>query len=168
MTEFETLLAEVMPKIEKLSVLAEENSVIDNSFYYKFDVKRGLRDLSGAGVLAGLTEISDIQAFERDKEGHDIIGADGKKIPCNGVLRYRGLDIKDLVRGCVADGRYGYEEVVYLLLFGELPTEKRLKSFKKILGGFRSLPVSFVRDVTMKAPSTDMMNGLARDRKSVV
>lgn len=162
MTDFEMLLAEVMPKIEKLSVLAEENSVIDNSFYYKFDVKRGLRDLSGAGVLAGLTEISDIQAFERDAEGHDIIGADGKKIPCKGVLRYRGIDIKDIVRGCVADNRYGYEEVVYLLLFGELPTEKRLKSFKKILGGFRTLPVSFVRDVTMKAPSTDMMNGLAR------
>lgn len=162
MTEFETLLAEVMPKIEKLSLLAEENSVIDNSFYYKFDVKRGLRDLSGAGVLAGLTEISDIQAFERDESGHDIIGRNGKKIPCKGVLRYRGYDIKDLIRGCVEGKRYGFEEVTYLLLFGELPTEKRLRSFKKILGNFRTLPVSFVRDVIMKAPSTDMMNGLAR------
>lgn len=162
MTDFEMLLSEVMPKIEKLSLLAEENSVIDNSFYYKFDVKRGLRDINGNGVLAGLTEISDIQAFEQDAEGRDILDENSKKIPRDGVLRYRGIDINDIVNGCIADNRYGYEEVCYLLLFGELPGQKKLDSFKKILGGFRTLPISFVRDVIMKAPSTDMMNGLAR------
>lgn len=162
MTEFEQLLQDVMPKIEKLSLLAEEKSIIDSSFYYQFDVKRGLRDINGNGVLAGLTEISDIQAFQRDENGKAVFDAEGKRIPCNGILRYRGIDIKDIVRGCIQDNRYGYEEVVYLLLFGELPNQKKLKSFKKLLGGFRTLPVSFVRDVIMKAPSTDMMNGLAR------
>ena len=162
MTEFEQLLQDVMPKIEKLSLLAEEKSIIDSSFYYQFDVKRGLRDINGNGVLAGLTEISDIQAFERDESGKAVFDEEGKRIPCNGILRYRGIDIKDIVRGCVQDNRYGYEEVAYLLLFGELPNQKKLKSFKNLLGGFRTLPVSFVRDVIMKAPSTDMMNGLAR------
>ncbi|MCI9032025.1 MAG: citrate/2-methylcitrate synthase [Clostridia bacterium] len=162
MTEFEQLLQDVMPKIEKLSLLAEEKSIIDSSFYYQFDVKRGLRDINGNGVLAGLTEISDIQAFERDESGKAVFDEEGKRIPCNGILRYRGIDIKDIVRGCVQDNRYGYEEVAYLLLFGELPNHKKLKSFKNLLGGFRTLPVSFVRDVIMKAPSTDMMNGLAR------
>ena len=162
MTEFEQLLQDVMPKIEKLSLLAEEKSIIDSSFYYQFDVKRGLRDINGNGVLAGLTEISDIQAFERDESGKAVFDEEGKRIPCNGILRYRGIDIKDIVRGCVQDNRYGYEEVAYLLLFGELPNQKKLKSFKNLLGGFRTLPVSFVRDVVMKAPSTDMMNGLAR------
>ena len=162
MTEFELLLQEVMPKIEKLSVLAEENSVIDNSFYYNYDVKRGLRDINGRGVLAGLTEISDIQSWQRDENGKTVTDENGNRIPCNGILRYRGIDIKDLVRGCVGENRYGFEEIVYLLLFGELPSEKQLKSFKKLLGGFRTLPISFVRDVIMKAPSTDMMNGLAR------
>ncbi len=162
MTEFEQLLQDVMPKIEKLSLLAEEKSIIDSSFYYQFDVKRGLRDINGNGVLAGLTEISDIQAFKRDESGKAVFDEEGKRIPCNGILRYRGIDIKDIVRGCVQDNRYGYEEVAYLLLFGELPNQKKLKSFKNLLGGFRTLPVSFVRDVIMKAPSTDMMNGLAR------
>jgi citrate synthase len=162
MTEFEQLLQDVMPKIEKLSLLAEEKSIIDSSFYYQFDVKRGLRDINGNGVLAGLTEISDIQAFERNESGKAVFDEEGKRIPCNGILRYRGIDIKDIVRGCVQDNRYGYEEVAYLLLFGELPNQKKLKSFKNLLGGFRTLPVSFVRDVIMKAPSTDMMNGLAR------
>ena len=85
MTEFELLLQEVMPKIEKLSVLAEENSVIDNSFYYNYDVKRGLRDINGRGVLAGLTEISDIQSWQRDENGKTVTDENGNRIPCNGI-----------------------------------------------------------------------------------
>jgi citrate synthase len=143
-----------MPKIEKLAEMARESTEIDNSWYYKFDVKRGLRDLEGNGVLAGLTDISDIKAFEKD--------ADGNKTPCEGVLRYRGIDINDIVSGFMSEKRFGFEEVAYLLLFGNLPNEKQLKMFKEILAGFRILPESFVRDVIMKAPSKDLMNGIAR------
>ncbi len=162
MTDFEQLLQAVMPKIEKLSILAKESTIIDNSFYYKFDVKRGLRDINGNGVLAGLTDISDIVAFKQDEEGNAVLDAEGKKIPCDGILRYRGIDINDLVDGFLKDNRFGFEEISYLLLFGELPSPKRLKLFNEILSAFRTLPVSFVRDIIMKAPSVDMMNGLAR------
>lgn len=162
MTDFEQLLLTVMPKIEKLSVLAKESTIIDNSFYYKFDVKRGLRDINGNGVLAGLTDISDIIAFKQDEQGNPILDKEGKKIPGDGILRYRGIDIYELVNGFLSDNRFGFEEISYLLLFGELPSPKRLKLFKEILSAFRTLPVSFVRDIIMKAPSVDMMNGLAR------
>lgn len=162
MTNFESFLSEMMPKIEKLSILARESTIIDNSFYYKFDVKRGLRDLNGNGVLAGLTDISDIQAFEQDAEGNNIKDGDGNKIPCEGVLRYRGIEINKLVDGFINANRFGFEETAYLLLFGNLPNIKQLAAFKEILVGFRTLPVSFVRDVIMKAPSVDMMNGLGR------
>ena len=162
MTEYEVFLADVMPKIDKLSQIAHDSTVIDNSFYYKFDVKRGLRDINGEGVLAGLTDISDIIAFETDDNGEYIHDKDGKRIPCEGILRYRGIDIKELVKGFLTGNRFGFEEISYLLLFGNLPTEKELTLFREILGGFRTLPVSFVRDVIMKAPAQDMMNGLAR------
>lgn len=162
MTEYDQFLQDVMPKIEKLSALARESTIIDNTFYYKFDVKRGLRDINGNGVLAGLTDISDIVAFQQDAEGNNVLDAEGKKIPADGVLRYRGIDINDLVKGFLSDKRFGFEEVSYLLLFGNLPSKKELELFSDILAGFRTLPVSFVRDVIMKAPSTDMMNGLAR------
>lgn len=151
---FNEFLSEVMPKIEKLSELARESTIIDNTFYYKFDVKRGLRDLQGNGVLAGLTDISDVIAFTKDSEGN--------KVPCEGELRYRGLNINDIVDGFLADKRFGFEEITYLLLFGSMPTKQELTLFKEIMYGFRLLPVSFVRDVIMKAPSSDMMNGLAR------
>lgn len=162
MTEYENFLAEVMPKINKLSQIAHDSTVIDNSFYYKFDVKRGLRDIDGEGVLAGLTDISDIVAFKTDEQGEYVRNEGGHRIPCDGILRYRGHDIKDLVKGFVDEKRFGFEEITYLLLFGNLPTEKELGKFNRILGGFRMLPVSFVRDIIMKAPSQDMMNGLAR------
>lgn len=162
MTDYEVFLNEVMPKIEKLSKIAHDSTVIDNSFYYKFDVKRGLRDINGEGVLAGLTDISDIVAFETDKHGEYVRDKDGHRIPCDGILRYRGHDIKDLVKGFIGEKRFGFEEITYLLLFGNLPTAKELNKFNKILAGFRTLPVSFVRDIIMKAPSQDMMNGLAR------
>ncbi|MDR2046877.1 MAG: citrate/2-methylcitrate synthase [Clostridiales bacterium] len=151
---YQEFLDDVMPKIKRLAELARESTEIDNSWYYKFDVKRGLRDLEGNGVLAGLTDISDIKAFETD--------ADGKKHPCDGILRYRGIDIKNIVTGFMSEERFGFEEVAYLLLFGNPPTKKQLKMFKEILAGFRILPESFVRDVIMKAPSKDLMNGIAR------
>lgn len=154
MVEFEKFLSEMMPKIEKLSELAKESTIIDNSYYNMYDVKRGLRDLNGNGVLAGLTDISDIQAFTKDENGN--------KVPCEGQLSYRGLNIYDIVDGFISEKRFGFEETSYLLLFGSLPTPTQLKMFKEILGGFRTLPISFVRDVIMKAPSQDMMNGLAR------
>ena len=160
--EFEEILKNAQPKIDRLAKIAEESTYIDNSYYSKYDVKRGLRDLSGEGVLAGLTEISDILAFETDEFGEKILDKDGKKIPMDGVLLYRGLDIKDIVRGFWSEQRFGFEEVAYLLLFGKLPSADELSEFNELLCGFRSLPSSFVRDVIMKAPSTDMMNSLAR------
>lgn len=152
--EFNEFIKQVMPKIVRLSELAQESTVIDNTFYYKYDVKRGLRDQQGKGVLAGLTDISDVVGKTTDENGESK--------PCPGVLRYRGIDIKDIVRGFVTENRFGFEETAYLLLFGNLPNKRELNEFRDILSGLRSLPVSFVRDVIMKAPSADMMNGLSR------
>ena len=151
-----------MPFIEKLAKTAEKSTIIDNEYYKKYDVKRGLRDMGGEGVLAGLTEISEIIAFETDADKKYVLDDNGNKIQCEGILRYRGFNIKDIVRGFLEEKRFGFEEVTYLLLFGKLPSVGELNEFKALLYGFRSLPISFVRDVIMKAPSTDMMNGLAR------
>ncbi|MBU4438824.1 MAG: citrate/2-methylcitrate synthase, partial [Firmicutes bacterium] len=119
----------------------------------KYQVNRGLRDLDGNGVLTGLTEISEIQAYTFEN---------GKKIGTEGKLFYRGVDVQELVDGFVKEKRFGFEEVVYLLLFGDQPNKVELDSFTKVLGNYRSLPTSFVRDIIMKAPSSDMMNTLAR------
>ncbi len=143
----------VTPEISELSALCESNSTIDPSLYEKYNVKRGLRDLDGKGVLAGLTEISDIVAFKVK---------DGKEYPCEGKLYYRGIDVEELVAGFIREERYGFEEVAYLLVFGRLPNTRELSGFKRILAEYRSLPTSFVRDIIMKAPSQDMMNTLAR------
>ena len=130
-----------------------DNSRIDPSLYAKYDVKRGLRDLNGNGVLTGLTEISEIRAKTL---------VDGELTPCAGRLFYRGINVEDLVGGCMTEKRFGFEETIYLLLFGQLPNAKQLKSFNKLLGNYRSLPKSFVRDFIMKAPGNDLMNILAR------
>lgn len=143
----------ITPQIKKLTEICLKNSVIEPDLYTENKVNRGLRDLNGNGVLTGLTEISDIQ-------GHQTI--DGKKVPCDGKLYYRGYNIEDIVNGFINEDRFGYEEVVYLLLFGELPNKLELNNFKSTLSEYMSLPSSFVRDVIMKAPSTDMMNALAR------
>lgn len=143
----------VTPEILDLSAICMKNSTIDASLYGKYDVKRGLRDVSGRGVLTGLTEVSEIQSY---------IMEDEEMIPCEGKLYYRGVDIEDLVGGFVKEKRFGYEEAAYLLMFGELPTSEELTRYQKILGDYRSLPTSFVRDIIMKAPSVDMMNALAR------
>ncbi len=143
----------ITPEIQKLALLSEKASVIDPELYTKYDVKRGLRDNNGKGVLTGLTNISDVRATE-------II--DGKTVPAHGKLLYRGYDVRDLVIGFTKEGRFGYEEVAYLLLFNKLPTAGELAEFTEMLSNYRSLPTHFVRDIIMKAPSKDMMNTLAR------
>ncbi len=156
MFEFDTLddkYSEVTPEIKRLAQLSVENSSIDLDLFQKYQVNRGLRDLNGNGVLTGLTEISDIIAFDYDK---------GEKIPRDGELYYRGVSINDIVGGFLKDRRFGFEEVTYLLIFGQLPTASQLEEFRGMLEKYRTLPTSFVRDIIMKAPSSDMMNTLAR------
>lgn len=143
----------VTPEIAELSRLCEENGKIDKELYTKYDVKRGLRDINGKGVLAGLTEISEICSSQM---------IDGVSVPCDGKLYYRGIDVEEIVKGFIADDRFGYEEVVYLLIFGKLPNGQQIENFKKILSGYRDLPKFFSRDVIMKAPSKDIMNALSR------
>ncbi|MBW7571728.1 citrate/2-methylcitrate synthase [Caproiciproducens faecalis] len=143
----------VTPAILELTDLCKNHSTIDPSLFAKYDVKRGLRDINGKGVLTGLTEISDIISSKE---------VDGKSVPCEGELYYRGMNIQNIVRGFIAENRFGFEETTYLLLFGELPTEEKLEEFKKLLSKYRTLPTNFVRDIIMKAPSFDMMNTLAR------
>ena len=146
--------SEITPEITALSALCDKNKFIEPEMYTKLGVCRGLRDLNGKGVLTGLTEISEVKAKETNENG--------ERVPCAGQLFYRGYDVKDLIRGCVSTGRFGFEETTYLLLFGNLPTETQLSDFRATLSGFRSLPSSFVRDLIMKAPSANMMNSLAR------
>ena len=145
--------SEITPEILNLSKLSRQNGQIDPSLYSKYEVKRGLRDLNGKGVLAGLTDISEITSY---------IIEDSDMVPCDGRLYYRGYKIQDLVQGFEKENRFGFEEIAYLLLFGELPGKEELASFARTLGEFRSLPTHFVRDIIMKAPSKDMMNALAR------
>lgn len=145
--------SEITPELIRLARLSEESDIIDTALFTKYDVKRGLRDLNGKGVLAGLTTISDVRATE-------IVN--GQSVPSHGRLFYRGYDVKDLVHGFTSENRFGFEEVTYLLLFNKLPNAEELAAFTELLSGYRSLPTSFVRDIIMKAPSKDMMNTLAR------
>ena len=143
----------VTPEIEELTNICLDNSKMDVSLYGQYDVKRGLRDVNGVGVLAGLTQISNVVSS-------DII--DGVKTPCDGRLYYRGINVEKLTQGFLSENRMGFEEVAYLLLFGNLPNEEQLNHFKTILKQQQSLPKNFVRDVVMKAPTKDMMNTLSR------
>lgn len=145
--------SEITPEIVELSRLSEEADRIENELFYKYDVKRGLRDLNGKGVLTGLTRISEIIAKKV---------VDGKEVPADGEIYFRGYDVKQLIKAAEEENRYAFEECAYLLLFDKLPNGKELFEFEKLLGFYRSLPTSFVRDVIMKAPSRDMMNTLAR------
>ena len=145
--------SDLSPEIMNLSRLARDTSAINPELYTKYEVKRGLRDINGKGVLAGLTDISAITAYTIE---------DNEMIPCEGKLYYRGIDIHQLVNGFVSEKRFGFEEVAYLLLFGELPSRAELLSFTNLLANYRTLPTSFVRDIIMNAPSQDMMNTLAR------
>lgn len=146
-------ISTITPEILHLAGLSEKAGIIEQELFTKYDVKRGLRDVNGKGVLAGLTNISDVRASKV---------VDGETIPIHGNLFYRGYNVKDLVNGFTRENRFGFEEVAYLLLFDKLPDEGELASFCKLLGEYRTLPTSFVRDIIMKAPSKDMMNTLAR------
>lgn len=145
--------SEITPELLKLSKIYEDDISIDPELYTKYDVKRGLRDLNGKGVLVGLTEISDVCSSK-------IV--DGKSVPMEGELYYRGYNVKDLVTGISESSHFGFEECTYLLLFGKLPNQKELDEFTHLLSYYRTLPTGFVRDIIMKAPSRDMMNTLAR------
>ncbi len=140
--------------IEKLSSRAVLNDPINPDLYEKYDVKRGLRNANGTGVLVGLTRIGDVVGYE--------IGANGEKIPVPGRLMYRGYDVIDLVKDAESHDDYCYEQCAYLLLMGELPTKDELQRFRDFLGSVRSLPPNFTEDMIMKAPSQDIMNKLAR------
>jgi len=143
----------ITDEIKQLSKIAAESTYIDSELYTKYEVKRGLRDAAGKGVLTGLTEIAEVRAYTI---------SEGDLIPCEGKLLYRGIDIDEIVSGFVAENRFGFEETCYLLLFGKLPTSDKLTDFNKLLSDYRVLPPNFFRDIIMKAPSKDMMNTLAR------
>ena len=130
--------------------VCENMDTVPESYYEKYGVKKGLRDINGNGVLSGLTHISKIIAFEY---------IDGVKTPCDGQLWYRGYNIYDLVHG-FSGKCLGYEEITYLLLFGKLPNKKEIKEFKQVLSTSRTLPKNFTRDIIMKAPSKDIMNSI--------
>lgn len=146
-------ISKITPEIIHLAELSKNAGIIEQELFTKFDVKRGLRDINGKGVLAGLTNISDVRASK-------IVN--GEQIPIHGDLFYRGYNVKDLVDGFSKDNRFGFEESTYLLLFDKLPNKEELDSFTSLLSEYRTLPTSFVRDIIMKAPSRDMMNTLAR------
>ena len=145
--------SEITPQLVHLSELSKKSSYIDPELYTKYDVKRGLRDLNGKGVLVGITEISEVNSTK-------IV--DGKSVPCDGELYYRGYNVQDLIAELPDDCFFGFEECTYLLLFGKLPNKQELSEFCELLSNYRSLPQNFVRDVIMKKPSKDMMNALAR------
>ena len=146
--------SEITPYIQKMAARSSGNNHIRPEMYTEKNVKRGLRDNDGNGVVTGLTEISNIISKKKL--------ADGTSVPCEGRLEYRGIDIKQLTDGFLKDDRFGFEETVYTLLFSELPTAAQLEDFKKEMAEYRSLPPSFVRDMILKAPSRDMMNSLSR------
>ena len=128
---------DLRPEVRAMAADARKHSRINAADYTKYDVKRGLRDLNGKGVVAGLTEISDIHAKDRLP--------DGTEVPCEGKLYYRGVDVEELVSGALRENRYGFEETAYLLLLGHLPNGEELAEFQELLGYYRSLPNNFVR-----------------------
>ncbi|MFZ3102952.1 MAG: citrate/2-methylcitrate synthase [Desulfitobacteriaceae bacterium] len=139
--------------LDELSVRAEKSSLINPEFYNKYEVKRGLRDLDGKGVLVGLTEIGEVHSYILDE---------GETVPVAGRLIYRGFDIGDIVKGFMGDDRFGFKETAYLLLFGDLPNHSSQKDFEYLLSNYQKLPEDFARDMILKTPSKDIMNTLAR------
>ncbi|MBP3326226.1 MAG: citrate synthase [Coprococcus sp.] len=133
--------------------LCIENSHIDSELYEKYGVKRGLRNINGIGINAGITNISLIKAFDEK---------DGTHIPCDGELYYRGYEIRDLIKGFYSEKRYGFEECTYLLLFGVLPNKEELDNFKKVLNISYNLPSHFIQDVIMKNPTRDIVSNMAK------
>ena len=141
------------PAKDKLYKEFMTNNTIDKKAYEKYDVKRGLRNADGTGVMAGLTNICNV---------HGYVINDGEKQPIEGELIFRGYNINDIIENCWNEDRFGYEETVYLLLMGELPTKSELESFREIIASNRALPDSFFEDMILKAPSKDIMNKLGR------
>lgn len=139
--------------IEALAQKAEMNNKIPEALYKKYDVRRGLRNPNGTGVLVGLTEVGNVEGYVLE---------DGVKRPCEGRLYYRGYNLVDLVKGFQEEGRFGFEEITYLLLVGELPTAGELAEFKTLLGSYRELPERFTENMILKIPSKDIMNKLQR------
>ncbi|OPZ91459.1 MAG: Citrate synthase 2 [Firmicutes bacterium ADurb.Bin419] len=137
----------------KYTEVIKKNNNIEPEMFEKYNVKRGLRNADGTGVLVGISEVGDVHAYIMDE---------GEKIPVQGRLRYRGIDIFDLVKGFLGENRLGFEEACYLLLFGELPKKEELDEFSALLGSRRALPEYFTEDMILKAPSKDIMNKLAR------
>ena len=139
--------------MNKYVEIAIRNNQISPEHYKKFNVKRGLRNEDGSGVLVGLTEIGEVHGYIMDEN---------EKIPVEGRLRYRGIDVRDICEGFQKDSRFGYEEVIYLLLFGQLPDKKEYEFFYDFLGTFRALPKGFTEDMILNTPSNNIMNKLAR------
>lgn len=129
-----------------------KNTSIPSECFEKYNIKRGLRNADNTGVMAGITRICSVEGYYID---------DGERIPKDGHLRYRGIDLYDFVDGCKTDDRFGYEEIVYLLLFGALPTKEQLDTFHDVLTANRELPYDFIEDVIMHAPSPNVMNKMA-------
>jgi len=153
----ENAYCEITPAIMSLKEQWEKKNYIDPKLYKEYNVKRGLRDEDGRGVLTGLTRVAEIQSY------NVTAGAAGETItPTDGVLYYRGIDCRNLVTGSAERGRFAFEEAAYLLLFGELPTAEQLRDFCVQLASYRTLPTNFFRDVIMKAPPKDLMNTMQR------
>ena len=140
--------------IKDMAAKLEKNEEIPAEVYTAHNVKRGLRNANGTGVVVGLTKIGEVLGYTTNEKK--------EKIPCEGKLYYRGYDIEDLVSSCIKENRFGFEEVTYLLLFGELPTQKQFDDFKELLGEKRELPYGFARDSILTATSRNIMNKLAR------
>ena len=145
---------EITPALMALKEQWEKKNYIDPKLYKEYNVKRGLRDEDGRGVLTGLTRVAEIQSYQ--------VTADEKILPTDGVLYYRGIDCRQLVTGSAGRGRFAFEEAAYLLIFGELPTEIQLSAFCQQLASYRTLPTNFFRDVILKAPPRDLMNTMQR------
>ncbi len=140
--------------LKALCEICVTNNKIDGELYIKHQVNRGLRDLNGRGVLTGLTEISDVISTKKNEKG--------EREPCHGELRYRGINVEGIINGFTNEKRFGFEEVIYLLLFGQLPTKTQLADFNVLLGELRCLPEGFLRSVILGTPSKDIMNSLAK------
>ena len=148
-----TLSPETTQYIQELIHQLQGTKPLRPELYEKYQVKRGLRNPDGTGVMAGLTQVGSVQGYYLQ---------DGEKTPAEGRLIYRGINVEDLIRGCVSEGRFGFEETAYLLLMGQLPNRQQLSSFQQALEEMRPLPHMFTEDMILKAPSKDLMNKLAR------
>lgn len=148
-----TLSPETTQYIQELSHQLQGTKPLRPELYEKYQVKRGLRNPDGTGVMAGLTQVGSVQGYYLQ---------DGEKTPAEGRLIYRGINVEDLIRGCVSEGRFGFEETAYLLLMGQLPNRQQLSSFQQALEEMRPLPHMFTEDMILKAPSKDLVNKLAR------